>query len=230
MRMVIRRAADRGSADHGWLNSQHSFSFAGYRDPRFMGFGPLRVINQDRVHPGRGFGTHSHRDMEIISYVIDGRLTHRDTIGTSGEIVPGEVQLMSAGTGIAHSEMNASSDEAVHFLQIWVMPGQQGTPPRYQQRAFPRTEDGLRLLASPEGREGSLTIGQDIDLYRLLLTAGEAARHPIRRARSWVQVVHGQLAVNGALLYPGDGLAVTEASVLELEAHGDTEALIFDLS
>ena len=171
-----------------------------------MGFGPLRVINQDRVQPGRGFGTHSHRNMEIISYPIEGRLAHKDTIGTSGEIVPGEVQLMSAGAGIAHSEMNPSSNEDVHFLQIWVMPSQQGTQPRYEQRAFPRTDDGLRLLISPDGREDSLTVGQNIDLYRLLLKPSETTSYAIQRRRVWVQVVHGQLAVNGARLYPGDVL------------------------
>lgn len=229
MQMSIRRAAERGGANHGWLNTKHTFSFARYYDPRFMGFGPLRVINQDRVSPGRGFGTHPHRNMEIISYVVDGTLAHRDTIGTDGVIVPGEVQLMSAGTGISHSEMNGSADDEVHFLQIWILPSEQNTAPRYDQRAFPKTDDGLRLVASPDGRDGSLRIGQDIDLLRVLLSKGAAAEHTVARRRVWVQVIAGQLDVNGALLYPGDGLAVVEAEALKLSAHEDVEALVFDM-
>jgi len=229
MQMSTRRASERGGANHGWLNTKHSFSFARYYDPRFMGFGPLRVINQDRVAPGRGFGTHAHRNMEIISYVVAGSLAHRDTIGTDGIIVPGEVQLMSAGSGISHSEMNASREAEVHFLQIWVTPSALDTPPRYDQRAFSRDERGLRLVVSPDGRDGSLTIGQDADLHRLLLRSGESAEHHALRHRVWVQVVHGQLAINGTQLQPGDGLAITAASALRFEAHADTEALVFDM-
>ena len=231
MRMSIRRSADRGHGDHGWLSSQHTFSFAGYRDPAFMGFGPLRVINQDLVQPGRGFGTHGHLDMEIISYVVGGRLAHRDSMGTGSVIVPGEVQLMSAGTGVTHSEMNDSHEEPVHFLQIWILPRAAGTTPRYEQQAFPtEPADGLRLVVSPDGRGGSLTMGQDAELYRLMLPAGGEATHPVARARSWVQVVRGELEVSGAMLYQGDGLAVEQATQLRFVAgREDVEALVFDL-
>lgn len=231
MQMSIRRSADRGHADHGWLDSHHTFSFAGYRDPNHMGFGALRVINQDRVEPGRGFGTHPHRDMEIISYVVEGALGHRDTLGTGSIITPGEVQLMSAGRGIAHSEMNGSQTEPVHFLQIWIMPTRSGTEPRYAQKAFPTDASGLRVVVSPEGREGSLSIGANADLYRLLLKPAETAQHTPARRRNWVQVVRGTLEVNGALLYPGDGLAILDAEGLAFTAHEDAvEALVFDLA
>lgn len=229
MQMHIRRAADRGHADYGWLDSHHSFSFADYYDPRYMGFGHLRVINQDRVSPGRGFGVHPHRNMEIVSYVVEGALEHRDTLGTGSVIRPGEVQLMSAGRGIAHSEMNASRQDPVHFLQIWLLPAAAGTPPRYDQRAFPRTERGLRLVVSPDGRDGSLTIGQDVDLYRLLLDEGQTAEHRLARPRAWVQVVHGELEVEGVLLRPGDGLAIEDGGLLRMTARGEVEALLFDL-
>ncbi|MCB9781136.1 MAG: pirin family protein [Alphaproteobacteria bacterium] len=232
--MEIRKATQRGHADHGWLDSHHSFSFAGYYDPRFMGFGDLRVINEDRVAPGRGFGTHPHRDMEIVSYVVDGALSHRDTIGNGSVIRPGEVQLMSAGRGIAHSEMNHDPAAPVHFLQIWLLPAATGTAPRYEQRFFDPAEGGVRLVASPDGRDGSLTIGQDVDLYRVLLGAGETAARPLRRRRAWVQVVRGTLEVEGALLQPGDGLAIDARAdetppTLRLTAHDDVEALLFDL-
>jgi redox-sensitive bicupin YhaK (pirin superfamily) len=227
--MSIRRAAERGGADHGWLKTSHTFSFARYHDPRFMGFGPLRVINQDRVAPGRGFGTHSHNNMEIISYVTHGTLKHKDTIGTGSEIVPGEVQLMSAGRGIAHSEMNGSDIEEVRFLQIWIMPNQQGTPPRYEQKLFP-LDKGIRLVVSPDGQDGSLTVGQDMALHRVLLAEGQVAEHSVQRRRVWVQIITGTLEVSGALLFPGDGLAVVEADTLSLRADsGDVEALIFDM-
>jgi redox-sensitive bicupin YhaK (pirin superfamily) len=232
MRMHIRRAADRGQGDHGWLQSQHSFSFAGYYDPQYMGFGHLRVINQDVVAPGRGFGTHPHRDMEIISYVVDGALEHKDTIGTGSVIRPGEVQLMSAGRGIAHSEYNHSGDDTVQFLQIWILPRESGGDPGYQQRAFPKEEGGaLRRVVSPDGADGTLSIKQDMDLYRLLLAEGEATTHRPARDRVWVQVVHGTLDVAGARLFPGDGLAIVEAKDLAMTAHeGDVEALVFDLA
>jgi quercetin 2,3-dioxygenase len=231
MHMTIRRSADRGHADHGWLDSHHSFSFAGYHDPDHMGFGALRVINQDRVEPGRGFGTHPHRDMEIISYVVEGALGHRDTIGTGSTIRPGEVQLMSAGRGIAHSEMNASKTEPVHFLQIWIMPSKAGTEPRYDQKAFPTDIKGLQLVASPDGRDGSLTIGANAEVHRLLLAPAQTAALAPSRNRNWVQVVRGTLEVNGALLQAGDGLAVTGANTLAFKSHGeDVEALVFDLA
>jgi quercetin 2,3-dioxygenase len=231
MQMQIRRAADRGQADHGWLHSQHSFSFAGYRDREFMGFGALRVINQDVVAPGRGFGTHPHRDMEIISYVVEGALEHKDTIGTGSVITPGEIQLMSAGRGISHSEYNHSGDTPVQFLQIWILPRERGGEPGYQQRRFPRDAGGpLRRVVSPDGADGSLAVKQDMELHRLLLAEGEAVTHRPARDRVWVQVIRGTLDVAGARLFPGDGLAIVEARDLPLVAHeGEVEALIFDL-
>lgn len=224
----IRRSKDRGHAEHGWLDSHHTFSFAEYLDPRFMGHGHLRVINEDRVEPGRGFGTHGHRNMEIVSYVIDGALGHRDTIGTGSVIRPGEVQLMSAGRGVSHSEMNASRTDPVHFLQIWVLPREGNTQPRYAQHDF-GSDPGLRLVVSPDGRDGSLTIGQDTDIWRALLPAGTSERLTLRRARGWVQVVSGTLDVNGVRLYPGDGAALEDVRELALEAHDAVNALIFDL-
>jgi redox-sensitive bicupin YhaK (pirin superfamily) len=230
MKTLVRRSIDRGHANHGWLDTHHTFSFAGYHDPRFMGFGHLRVINQDTVDAGRGFAQHAHRDMEIISYVVDGALEHTDTLGTGSVIKPGDVQLMSAGRGIAHSEYNHSRAEGVQFLQIWVLPAQRGTAPRYDQKAFALTERGLQLVVSPDGRDGSLTIGQDLDLYRLLLDDGATAHLKPRRGNVWVQVIRGPLEVAGEVLQPGDGMAVTEAEALTFRAQAATEALIFDLS
>lgn len=227
--MEIRRSDARGHADHGWLESHHTFSFASYRDPRFMGFGPLRVINQDRVQPGTGFGTHPHRDMEIVSYVLSGALEHGDTLGTGSVIRPGEVQLMSAGSGIAHSEQNHSAEQPVEFLQIWILPREGGGQPSYQQRDFGQ-EPGLRLVVSPDGRDGSLTIKQDAALWRALLEPGQRLDHPIQRSRAWVQLVRGTLEVNGVRLQPGDGLSLQSEASLALSApEGDVEALIFDL-
>lgn len=228
MKLSILKANDRGDADHGWLHSRHTFSFAGYYDPRRMGFSHLRVINEDRVDAGRGFGTHPHRDMEIVSYVIDGELGHRDTLGTGSVIRPGEVQLMSAGSGIAHSEMNPSPERPVHFLQIWILPAKAGTKPRYDQRDFGR-DPGLRLVVSPDGRDGSLQIGQDTDIHRALLSAGTTTTLPLRHTRAWVQVVRGQLDVNGAQLRDGDAVAIEDASSIPLRADSEVEALIFDL-
>lgn len=226
----IRRSNERGRANHGWLDSHHTFSFASYSDPRHMGFGDLRVINEDRVDAGAGFPTHPHQDMEIVSYVVDGGLAHRDTLGTGSIIRPGEVQLMSAGRGIAHSEMNASRDEGVHFLQIWLLPDetQRGAEPRYFQKDFGETE-GLLLVVSPDGRDGSLEIRQDVDLYRARLPAGTAIEHAVQRGRVWVQVVRGVLSVNGERLHPGDGAAITETEAIALRADEDVEALLFDL-
>ena len=233
MQMSIRRSAERGHAEHGWLDSHHTFSFAGYYDPRFMGFGPLRVINQDRVAPARGFGQHPHRDMEIISYVVAGTLAHRDSMGNGSTIQPVEVQIMGAGTGVVHSELNPSQTEPVHFLQIWIQPDQLRTPPRYGQRRFPTEERGLRLVVSGDGRDDSLRIQQDADLYRLLLSAAEGkVVHTFRPGRrGWVQVIRGTLEVSGALLQPGDGLSITEADTIRFLAHGEgeVEALLFDL-
>jgi len=229
MQMHLRKASQRGHADHGWLDTNHTFSFAGYRDPEYMGFGHLRVINEDRVAPGRGFGAHSHRNMEIISYVVAGGLEHKDSIGTGSVIRPGEVQVMSAGRGVAHSEFNASALEPVHFLQIWVLPAEGNTQPRYDQRAFDTTPRGARLVVSPDGRDGSLRVGQDMDLYRLLLDAEQSVTHAIARGRVWMQVIRGELEVNGVLLQAGDGLAIVEASEVIAKASADAEALLFDL-
>ncbi len=229
MQMEIRRAADRGHADHGWLDTNHTFSFAGYYDPRFVGFGALRVINQDRVIGGRGFGTHPHRDMEIISYVVEGALEHRDTIGTGSVIRPGEVQVMSAGTGVAHSEFNHHQDQLLHFLQIWVLPRHGGNPPRYDQKAFAEDGDPVTLVVSGDGRAGSLQIDQDVDLYRVLLDEQASREVSLRHRRAWVQVIDGELVVNDVILRPGDGLAIVDAETLVLTANENVHALLFDL-
>jgi redox-sensitive bicupin YhaK (pirin superfamily) len=193
-----------------------------------MGFGHLRVINDDRVEPTRGFGTHPHKNMEIISYVVSGELSHKDTIGTGSIIRPGEVQLMSAGRGIAHSEFNPSETDPVSFLQIWILPSESGGEPGYQQHDFGDTQ-GLTLVVSPDGSGDSLKIKQDMSLYRLLLSEGEAVTHGVQRARAWVQVIRGPLEVNGVVLQPGDGLAVQDLAELNFHAQGEVEALVFDL-
>lgn len=227
--ITLRPADDRGHVDFGWLDSRHTFSFGSYHDPAHMGFGHLRVINEDRVSPRGGFDTHGHRDMEIVSYVIEGALAHRDSTGSSGVITPGEVQVMSAGRGIRHSEMNGSHSEPVHFLQMWVLPAKQGTEPRYAQKHF-EPRDGLTLLASPDAREGSLAIGQDTDLYRALLRAGATEALTLRGRRAWVQVVRGALGVNGVGVSEGDGAAVEGEAALSLVATSDAEVLVFDLA
>ncbi|MCU0868448.1 MAG: pirin family protein [Burkholderiales bacterium] len=231
--LTIRKAEDRGHANHGWLDSHHTFSFASYHDPREMGWGPLRVINEDRVAPGMGFGTHPHRDMEIISYVIDGALEHHDTMGTGAVIRPGDVQRMSAGTGVAHSEYNHSRDHGVHFLQIWVEPAQRGIPPSYEQKHFADAEKRgrLRLVASPDGADGSVTIHQDARLYASVLAANDAplvhALAPGRKA--YVHVVKGRVEVNGAALATGDGAKVQGEATLAFKAANDAEFLVFDM-
>ena len=227
----IRRAADRGHFDHGWLNTYHTFSFADYDDPAHMGFRSLRVINDDRVAPGQGFGEHRHRDMEIVSYVLEGALAHRDSMGNSGVIRPGDVQRMSAGTGVQHSEFNGSQTEPVHFLQIWILPEKPGATPGYQQKAFPpETRRGkLRLIGSRDGRDGSLTVGQDIAIYASVLEAGEEVRHSLAPDRhAWLQVAEGELEVNGNRLGEGDGAAVTDEDDLEIAGKG-AEFLLFDM-
>ncbi len=229
MQMQLRPSNQRGHADHGWLDSHHSFSFAGYHDPRAMGFGHLRVINEDRVAPGRGFGAHGHRNMEIISYVVGGALAHRDSTGGGSVLRHGDVQVMTAGRGVSHSEMNGSATEPVHFLQIWVLPAEARTEPGYREAHFSLDDRGLVLLVSPDGRDGSLTIGQDTDLWRALLDAGERREVALRHDRAWVQVVAGELVVNGALLRAGDGAAILDAARVQLEARADAEALLFDL-
>lgn len=231
MQMAIRRAGERGHADHGWLDTHHTFSFAGYRDPRFMGFSHLRVINEDRVAPGRGFGAHPHRNMEIISFVVEGALEHRDTLGTGSVIRRGEVQIMSAGSGIAHSEYNASATEPVHFLQIWVLPDKGNTKPSYGQQTYDLDARGAALLVSPDGRDGSLVIGQDMDLWRVALNAEQTQDLALRRDRAWVQVISGEVEANGVLLRAGDGLALAERGErpVVLKARSEAEALVFDL-
>jgi redox-sensitive bicupin YhaK (pirin superfamily) len=229
----IRKSNDRGHAQHGWLESYHTFSFAGYHDPEFMGFRALRVINEDRVQPAAGFGTHSHRDMEIISYVIEGALEHNDSMGNGSTIRPGEVQLMRAGTGVTHSEYNHSKTDLVHFLQIWVIPDEEGLEPAYDQREFPAEErrGRFRLVASPDGADGSIRVHQNMSLFATLLEVGQPLQHVLPPARhAWIQVIKGDLSVNGVQLSAGDGLGITEESSLELVASSSSEALLFDLS
>jgi len=233
--ITIRRAEDRGHFDHGWLDTRHTFSFADYRDERFMGFSDLRVINEDRVRPGMGFGTHGHRDMEILSYVLEGELAHRDSMGNGSTIRPGEVQRMSAGTGVTHSEQNPSRESPVHFLQIWILPGEQGIRPGYEQRAFPEADrkGRLRVLASRDGRDGSITIHQDAAMLGTLLSPGERVRHEIPEGRvAWVQVARGEVSVNGQRLRAGDGLAAVDEAALDVEGAGDgvADVLVFDLA
>jgi redox-sensitive bicupin YhaK (pirin superfamily) len=232
--MIVRRpAAERGRADFGWLDSRHTFSFGEYYDPRYMGFRALRVINEDRVKPGHGFGTHPHRDMEIISYVLEGALAHRDSMGTGSVIRPGDVQRMSAGTGVLHSETNPSETEPVHFLQIWLLPDERGIVPSYEEKRF-STEDKqgrLRLVAARDARDGALAIHQDVDLYAGVFAAGGGTRLPLRPGRhAWVQVARGGVTLNGTVLAQGDGAAVSEEDALDLAATDDSEVLVFDLA
>jgi redox-sensitive bicupin YhaK (pirin superfamily) len=228
----VRRSHERGRAEWGWLSSRHTFSFAGYRDPAHMGFRDLRVVNEDRVAPGRGFETHAHRDMEIVSYVIAGALEHRDSLGNGSVIRPGDVQRMTAGTGVTHSEFNPSSTEPVHFLQIWVLPERAGLEPDYQQAHFgPEVRRGAwRLVTSRDGREGSVVIHQDCDLYASILEAGSGASFALRPGRhAWLQVVTGELALAEAGLSAGDGVAISGEPGLDLEARARSEVLLFDL-
>ncbi len=227
----LRRADERGHANHGWLDSYHSFSFADYYDPRHMGYGPLRVINEDRVKPGSGFGTHGHRDMEIVSYVLEGSLGHEDSMGNGSTIVPGDVQRMSAGTGVRHSEFNHDKSGVTHFLQIWIEPAQSGLPPSYEQKHFaPEEKRGrLRLIASPDGREGSVTIHQDALVYAGLFDGAEEAQLALARGRrAYVHVARGSLSVNGEGLRAGDALK-TEAGTLAFAGGEAAEVLVFDL-
>jgi redox-sensitive bicupin YhaK (pirin superfamily) len=232
MTLVIRRAGERGRADHGWLDSRHTFSFGNYFDPEHMGFGPLRVINEDRVAPGGGFPTHPHRDMEIVSYVVDGALAHRDSLGTGSVIRPGDLQRMSAGTGIRHSEFNASNKDPVHFLQIWIIPERDGLTPSYEQRTFALEEKRgrLRLIGSRDGRSDSVTIHQDVDLFVSSLAPGEGVAHDLETGRiAWLQVVRGAVGVHGVELAAGDGAAISTAGPLRIAAHEDSDVLLFDM-
>lgn len=234
--LKIRRADERGHADHGWLSSHHTFSFADYYDPAHMGFRSLRVINEDRVAPGQGFPRHPHRDMEIVSYVLAGALAHRDSMGTGSTIRPGDVQRMSAGSGISHSEYNASSTEPVHFLQIWLMPSQQGIAPSYEQKTFSSEEKSgtLRVVASPDGRDGSVTLHTDATLYAGIFAADQSARLEVRPGRhAWVHVARGSARVNGQALMAGDAIALSDEAAIIVEGVAEGEAgevLVFDLA
>jgi redox-sensitive bicupin YhaK (pirin superfamily) len=231
--ITVRKAEDRGHFDHGWLDTRHTFSFAGYSDPEHMGWSKLRVINEDRVRPGRGFGAHSHRDMEILSWVLEGELAHSDSSGGGGVLRPGEVQRMSAGTGVTHSEFNGSRERPVHFLQIWILPDRADHAPSYEQKAIPEAarRGRLALIASPDGAEGSTRIHQDARVYATLLGGDERVRHLLAPGRTgWVQVARGRVTVNGRVLAPGDGAALADEEAVELAGQGaPAEALIFDL-
>jgi redox-sensitive bicupin YhaK (pirin superfamily) len=231
--MELRPAAERGHADHGWLDSWHSFSFASYHDPRHMGFGPLRVINEDRVAAGTGFGTHGHRDMEIISYVLDGALAHKDSLGNGSVIRPGDVQRMSAGTGVMHSEFNQRQDGPTHFLQIWIEPDRRGIAPGYEERRFEAADKRgrLRLIASPDGADGSVTIHQQARLYAALIDGDERARLALQPGRrAYVHVARGSVSVNGTTLAAGDAAKLVGEVAVELDRGVDAEVLVFDLA
>jgi redox-sensitive bicupin YhaK (pirin superfamily) len=234
MMLQFRDRGARGTAEMGWLSSSHTFSFGHYHDPKHMGFRSLRVINEDRVIPGAGFPTHEHADMEIISYVLEGALEHKDSLGTGSVIRPGEIQRMSAGSGIRHSEFNASTEEKVHFLQIWIVPEKRGIEPSYEQKAIPLVADGesrLDLIGSPEGGEGAVTIHQDMRLYRATLADGGELTVPIAPGRhAWVQVARGIAEIDGGELREGDGLAVSDVTELKLSSPIGAELLVFDLA
>lgn len=229
----IRKAHDRGHADHGWLDTYHTFSFADYYDPAQMGFRSLRVINEDRVAPGKGFGMHGHRDMEIVTYVLEGALEHKDSMGNGEILRPGEFQRMSAGTGIRHSEFNPSAGEPVHLYQIWLLPRSNGIAPSYEQKKFEAEEQlgKLRLVASPDGAEGSLTINQDARIYLATLRPGESVRHELPAGRhAWLQVLRGRVTVGETVLETSDGLAVSSESALEIAAEQPAEIMLFELA
>jgi redox-sensitive bicupin YhaK (pirin superfamily) len=233
MMLTLRRANDRGHADHGWLDSHHTFSFADYYDPAHMGFRALRVINDDTVAPGRGFGSHPHRDMEIISYVLDGALAHKDSMGTGSTIEPGDVQRMSAGTGVVHSEFNASKSEPVHFLQIWLLPSERNAKPGYEQKRFSTEEKAgkLRLVASPDGRDGSITVHTEAEVYAGVFDRGQRAEHAVASGRhAWVHVARGTARVNGQEMTAGDGLAISDETSVAIEGVDRAEILLFDLA
>jgi quercetin 2,3-dioxygenase len=231
--LELRRAAERGHANHGWLDSFHSFSFADYHDPRHMGFGSLRVINEDRIQPGTGFATHSHRDMEIVSYVLEGALAHRDSMGNGSTIVPGDVQRMSAGSGVRHSEYNHEQASVTHFLQIWIEPRVRGIPPGYEQKHFDAAakRGQLLLVGSPDGRDGSLTIHQDAYMHATLLDEGERVAHRLSHGRrAYVHVARGRLTANGNELGAGDALKASDVPEIVLERGEQAEVLLFDLA
>jgi redox-sensitive bicupin YhaK (pirin superfamily) len=230
--ITVRPASERGHADHGWLDSHHTFSFADYYDPDHMGFRSLRVVNDDRVAAGQGFGTHPHRDMEIVSYVLEGALEHKDSMGTGSVIRPGDVQRMSAGTGVAHSEFNGSKSDPVHFLQIWLIPKERGLPPSYEQKNFSEADKRgrLRVVASPDGRDGSVTIHTDAIVYAGLFDAGESAALELGKERgAWVHVARGKVKVNGKEVAEGDGVSFEGEPRVAIEGVAGAEVLVFDL-
>jgi redox-sensitive bicupin YhaK (pirin superfamily) len=230
--LQIRKSEDRGAANHGWLDSRHTFSFGHYFDDKHTGFGPLLVINEDKVKPGQGFGTHGHRDMEIISYVLDGALEHKDSLGTGSVLHYGDVQRMSAGTGVRHSEFNHSKTEGVHFLQIWIEPSEKGIPPSYEEKNFaPESKTGqLRLIASHDGRDGSVLIHQDASIFATIINGGDVLEHQLAAGRTaYVHVVRGAVTVNGAELKGGDALKITAESAVSLAKAEAAEVLLFDL-
>ncbi len=233
MTMTIRRSNERGHADHGWLKSYHTFSFADYYDPAHVSFRALRVINEDWVEPAKGFGTHPHNDMEIITYVLEGKLEHKDSMGNGSVIAPGDVQRMSAGTGVTHSEFNGSKSEQVHLLQIWIMPDRRGVTPSYEQKHF-SAEDKQgrwRLIASSDGRDASVTIHQDADVYATMLTQGDQIEHVLKPGRhAWVQVARGSVNVNGTSLLAGDAVAMSDEQSVKLSASEPSEVLMFDMA
>ncbi|HEU4766533.1 MAG TPA: pirin family protein [Pyrinomonadaceae bacterium] len=231
--ITLRRSRERGHFDHGWLNTFHTFSFDQYYDPRYMNFRTLRVINEDFVAPGRGFPTHGHRDMEIITYILEGALKHEDSMGNGSVIRPGDVQRMSAGTGVRHSEKNASNDELVHLLQIWILPETVGLEPGYEQKAFSSDErrGQLRLIASNDGRDGSVTVHQDVNVYASIIDAGQTVNANMDQARyGWIQVARGAVSVNGQRAEHGDGVIVMGESALEIVGEEPSEILLFDLA
>ncbi|MEY3535127.1 MAG: hypothetical protein RLZZ582_703 [Verrucomicrobiota bacterium] len=230
--MLIRRGQERGHANHGWLDSFHTFSFADYHDPRWMGFRSLRVINDDRVAPEMGFGMHPHRDMEILTYVLKGSLEHRDSMGNGRVIQAGDVQYMAAGTGVHHSEVNPSAQDWVHLLQIWIVPERRGVSPRYEEKSMARAASGvLHLIANREGRNGSIAMHQDADLWLGKLSPGDCLSHGLAPGRhAWVHVAEGQLHLNGEVLSAGDAAALTEIEVLQLEGISESQVLVFDLA
>ena len=230
--MKIRKANERGYAGHGWLDTYHTFSFADYYDPQWMGFRSLRVINDDRVMPGKGFGTHPHKDMEIITYVLSGALEHKDSLGNGRVIQAGDVQYMAAGTGVRHSEFNPAKDEAVHLLQIWIQPDREGVAPRYAEKSFKNAASGkLHQVTSKTGRDGSIAIHQDADLWLAKLQAGDRVAHPLAPGRQvWVHVADGEVNLNGTGLQAGDAAALTGAVVVELTATSSAQVLLFDLN
>jgi quercetin 2,3-dioxygenase len=229
--LQLRRKNERGHFDHGWLDTYHTFSFSEYHDPAHMGFRTLRVINEDRVAPGQGFGMHGHRDMEIVTIVLAGALEHRDSLGNGEVLKPGELQRMSAGTGIRHSEFNPSASEPVHLYQIWLLPSQKGLTPSYEQKAIAPTNNAFRLAAAPDGRDGALTIHQDAELYLADLTEGATVAWPLRPVRAaWLQVLRGSVTANGQTLVAGDGIALADEAALEVGAHAESKLLLFDLA